>query len=189
MRKYSRHRCTCTDVFTIGWIGSPVTECYLQQIAPALSEVCRRNRARVVLVGAQNAQFQNVPVKMHPWSEEGEERDIQSFDVGIMSLPDEPWERGKCGYKLIQYMACEKPVVASPVGINQGLVEHGVNGFLASNLQEWVEALSTLQHNKYLREDMGKAGRNLIEREYSLQVTAPRLLSILRSALTAGGVL
>ena len=143
MRKYSRHRCTCTDVFTIGWIGSPVTECYLQQIAPALSEVCRRNRARVVLVGAQNAQFQNVPVKMHPWSEEGEERDIQSFDVGIMPLPDELWERGKCGYKLIQYMACEKPVVASPVGINQGLVEHGVNGFLASNLQEWVKALST----------------------------------------------
>ena len=98
-----------------------------------------------------------------------------------MPLPDNPWERGKCGFKLIQYMACGLPVIASPVGVNSKIVEHGVNGFLAETQEEWEAALSTLIADSDLRQQMGKAGREKVEREYSLQVTGPKLVALLKS--------
>ena len=98
-----------------------------------------------------------------------------------MPLPDNPWERGKCGFKLIQYMACGLPVIASPVGVNSEIVEHGVNGFLAETQEEWEAALSTLIADSDLRQQMGKAGREKVEREYSLKVTGPKLVALLKS--------
>src|SRR5438874_1070790 len=92
------------------------------------------------------------------WSESTEVAELQRFDVGIMPLRDAPMERGKCGYKLIQYMACGRPVVASPVGASRQIVEHGTNGFLASTAAEWVAALRALQ-DPALRRRMGAAGR------------------------------
>ena len=100
-----------------------------------------------------------------------------------MPLPDEPWERGKCGYKLIQYMACGKPVVASPVGANTAIVETGVVGFLADSIEEWVNSLQRLWDDEVLRLSMGQAGRDKVERDYSTQVTAPRLAKALRQAI------
>ena len=99
-----------------------------------------------------------------------------------MPLPDAPWERGKCGYKLIQYMACGKPVVGSPVGVNRQIVSHGVNGFLAESTAQWSDALSRLLGDADLRLRMGAAGRALVEQSYSVQVTAPRLAALLRMA-------
>jgi len=99
-----------------------------------------------------------------------------------MPLPDNPWERGKCGFKLIQYMACGKPVVASPVGVNREIVVDGVNGFLASTPKEWVEALLRLKADPELRRAMGEKGRRMVEEKYCLQVTAPRLHRILLEA-------
>lgn len=168
--------------FTIGWIGSPPTAGYIKLVQPALSEVCKDGKARVVLVGSGPVELEDVPVEVLPWSEDGEVAAVQSFDVGIMPLLDEPWERGKCGYKLIQYMACGRPVIASPVGINQQIVEQGVNGFLASSIADWVAALNKLRDNISLREAMGRAGRSKVEKHYCVQVTAPRLVEILQSA-------
>jgi len=105
------------------------------------------------------------------------------MDIGVMPMPDTPWTRGKCGYKLIQYMACGLPVVAAPVGVNAEIVEHGVNGFLASTDQEWREALSTLLANPELRRRMGAAGRKKVEEHYSLQVWGPRVAELLRSVI------
>lgn len=168
------------DEPTIGWIGSPVTTKYLTAIEGALWEAARRHAARVIVVGGGRFHFRGVPMQREDWSEDTEVASIQRFSVGIMPLPDDPWERGKCGYKLIQCMACGVPVVASPVGVNASIVEHGVNGFLASTEQEWVEALSTLLADPLLRERMGRAGREKVEREYSLQVMAPRVVRLLR---------
>jgi glycosyltransferase involved in cell wall biosynthesis len=168
--------------FTIGWIGSPATAKYIQLVQPALSEVCRNGKARVVLVGSGPVKLADVPVVVLPWSEDSEVAAIQGFDVGIMPLPDEPWERGKCGYKLIQYMACGRPVIASPVGINRQIVEQGVNGFLASDMTDWVTSLNELRDNASLRESMGRAGRSKVEKQYCVQVTAPRLAEILQWA-------
>lgn len=103
-----------------------------------------------------------------------------------MPLTDTPWARGKCGYKLIQYMACGLPVIASPVGVNTEIVEHGVNGFLASTEAEWIEALRTLLSDAALRARMGEAGRRKVERDYSLQVWGPRVAQILRDAANQG---
>jgi len=92
-----------------------------------------------------------------------------------MPLLDSPWERGKCGYKLIQYMACGLPVVASPVGVNASIVRDGVNGFWSHDAQSWACALEKLLTDASLRERMGAEGRQKVERDYCLQVTAPRL--------------
>ena len=162
-------------VFTIGWIGSPSTAIYLQAIAPALAEVCKSGAVRVRLIGSGPVSLSGVPVEIVPWSEDTEVSEIRKFDVGIMPLPDEPWARGKCALKLIQYMAGRLPLVASPVGVNNTILEHGVNGYLANSLAEWKWALRALAKDPVLRRRMGLAGRAKVEREYSLQVTAPLL--------------
>lgn len=174
---------TAERVFTIGWIGSPSTTGYLKQIGPALAAVCGNGRARLVLVGAADILLPGVPLELRPWSEETEVSDIQLFDVGIMPLPDTPWERGKCGYKLIQCMACGLPVVAAPVGVNRQIVDHGINGFHASDLDEWVQALTVLRDDYNKRRVMGQAAREKVVAEYSLQANGPRLLELLQSAL------
>lgn len=171
------------QVFRIGWIGSPSTTKYLQLIHSALVRVCRQTGAELVLVGAGPIHLEGVSMERREWAESSEVEDIQSFDVGVMPLVDEPWERGKCGYKLIQYMGCCCPVVASPVGVNRDIVHHGSNGFLADCEDEWVRYLSILQGETELRKRMGSVGRTLVEREYSVQVMAPRLAFILTSAV------
>ena len=168
-------------VFTIGWIGSPATAKYLHIVHPALAEVCKNGSARLVLVGSGQFKLDGVPTEIHPWSEETEVAEIQSLDVGIMPMPDEAWARGKCGYKLIQYMACARPVIASPVGVARQIIGESRNGFLAAATKDWVEAFRVLREDQRLRERMGKAGRINVERQYSIQVTAPLLVSLLRS--------
>lgn len=166
------------DPFTVGWIGSPSTAEYLQLAQPALAELLSGDD-RFIVVGADDVELESVPVETRVWSEETEVSDIRTFDVGIMPLPDRPWERGKCGYKLIQYMACGIPVVASPVGINQDIVEEGVNGYLVDSQSEWDDAINNLRDSPNLREKMGKNGRKKVEEEYCLEVTAPKICSLL----------
>jgi glycosyltransferase involved in cell wall biosynthesis len=171
------------EVFTIGWIGSPSTAKYLRLVGPALSDLCRNGKARVTLVGSGQVDLTGVPTEIRDWSEDTEVASVQDFDVGIMPLWDEPWTRGKCGYKLIQYMACALPVVASPVGMNRQIVDQGISGYLTRTVEDWVRALSDLRDNRTKGEAMGKAGRIKVEKQYCLQVTAPRLLSLLREAV------
>jgi glycosyltransferase involved in cell wall biosynthesis len=171
------------EQFRIGWLGSPITAPYLGLVRDALEEVVKRTGAHLVLVGAGDQDpLTGVEKELLPWSAGSEVAHIQSFDVGIMPLTDGAFEQGKCGYKLIQYMACGLPVVASPVGVNKRIVEQGVNGFWASTTADWVEALVKLAGDTEMRHALGKAGRNKVEQEYSLQVTAPRLLEILTEA-------
>lgn len=169
-------------VFTIGWIGSPCSDQWLRTIRPALQEVCREGNTRVVAIGAGNTGLEGLPVEVKVWSEETEIEELRRFDVGIMPLADSPFARGKCGFKLIQYMASARPVVASPVGENVKIVADGVNGFLANTQEEWVRALKQLRADAALRRRMGEAGRARVEQHYCLQVTAPRILQLLREA-------
>ncbi len=164
----------------IGWIGSPSTSRYLLQVAPALAQVCAAGQAKVCLVGAAPIDLPGVPVERITWNESTEVAALQSFDVGIMPLPDEPWARGKCGFKLIQYMACRLPVVASPVGMNTEIVEDGVNGYLASTTEEWVSAIKRLCSDGELRQHMGAAGRKSVEENFCLSVTAPKMIKLIK---------
>jgi len=175
------------DIFTIGWIGSPATSKYLELIKLPLIKFQESNRFKLVLVGAGEFNVDEFSVENRLWSEDTEVKDIQGFDVGIMPLPDEPWERGKCGYKLIQYMACGKPVIASPVGVNKDIVENGVNGYLVRNEDEWVEALKTLYNYPDLALSIGEQNRAKVEENYCIQVTAPRLDYCLKSVVSNRG--
>ena len=108
------------------------------------------------------------------------------MDIGIMPLPDEPWARGKSGYKLVQYMACGLPLVASPVGVNSSIVEDGVSGFLAADIAAWRTALDRLIADPALRAAMGWAGRARAVENYSLASQAPRLIEAMRGAVARG---
>jgi glycosyltransferase involved in cell wall biosynthesis len=167
--------------FTIGWIGSPTTATYLGLIRTSLEQAYHRG-ARLVAVGARRAVLPDLPFETHEWNESTEVSEIARFDVGVMPLGDGPWEQGKCGYKLIQYMACGRPVVASAVGANRHIVQHGETGFLAETEAEWTEALTRLAGDRALRERMGRAGRQDVERRYSLHVTTPVLAGLLARA-------
>ena len=171
--------------FTIGWVGSPSTSRHISIAAEALTNFCREKNVEFRAMGALQRDLDEIPGKMVPWNEESEVEELYRFDVGIMPLSDTPWERGKCGFKLIQYMACGLPVVASPVGINKEIVEHGVNGFLASSTEEWVKYLGILKGDPELCRTMGVAGRGIVEGKYSLEMVAPKLVSILKEAAEA----
>ncbi len=166
------------DGFTVGWIGTPRTSRYLAAVAPALAAA----KVRVLLVGAAEDALAELDVERRPWTEDAEVELLQSIDAGIMPLPDEPFERGKCGYKLIQYMACGKPVVATPVGVNREIVADGANGFLAESEGEWRGALERLAGDADLRAELGANGRRLVEERYSLAATRARLAALLREA-------
>ena len=101
------------------------------------------------------------------WSEKKEIENILNFDIGIMPLHDDTWSRGKCGFKLVQYMSCKKPVIASPVGMNCSLVKDGENGFLVKTVDEWFDAFEKLYLNKEMRRNMGDDNFSKIETEYN----------------------
>lgn len=185
-RKYAaRPAGTTDDAVTIGWIGSPATAKYLQAISEPLASACRSTGARVRLIGAGADALPGIPADIQAWDEATEAESIAAFDIGIMPLADGPWERGKCGFKLIQYMACGVPVIASPVGVNRRIVEHGVHGFLASSAKEWVEAITGLAADASARARMGAQGRLRVEDFYSTQVVAPRIVRLLLQAAGA----
>lgn len=168
---------------TIGWIGSPSTWALVRPLRPLLEAMCKAHRVRFKAVGAGAAaeadRFEGA--ELVEWSEASEVAEVQSMDIGIMPLTDSPFVRGKSGYKLIQYMACGLPVVASPIGVNREIVEHGVNGFLAETPGEWRAALDQLIAEPDLRERMGAAGRARVVERYSLASQAPRLIDLFRS--------
>lgn len=166
---------------TIGWIGSPSTWTYVIPYLPMLTELAAREDVAVRVVGAGPRADGLAGVESIAWREATEIAEVQRMDIGIMPLPDEEWARGKCGFKLIQYMACGLPVIASPVGVNGEIVEHGVNGFLASSPEEWRTALTRLIEDPALRRRMGDAGRERAVERYSLAAHAPRLLALLQA--------
>jgi glycosyltransferase involved in cell wall biosynthesis len=155
----------------IGWIGTPITAALLRPLLPVFLRLQSRF-PRVVFrfIGAgEGIESSELRYEAPAWSEETEGQLLAECDVGIMPLPDTEFMRGKCGLKLVQSMACGLPVVASPVGVNREIVENGENGILASSDAEWEEALGRLIANREVRLRMGKAARQKVENEYTLE--------------------
>ncbi|HOZ46274.1 MAG TPA: glycosyltransferase family 4 protein [Candidatus Hydrogenedentes bacterium] len=165
------------DIYRIGWIGNPSTAAYLEPLADVFRAI---PDAEVCLVGADPAQWPGPRVEFRPWQLDTEMLDLARFSVGIMPQPDTPWALGKCGLKALLYMACGIPVVASPVGVAREIIEHNVNGFLASTAHEWREAFERLR-DPALRARFGAAGRATVVARYSLEGAAPRLLHLLET--------
>ncbi|HBN8469016.1 glycosyltransferase family 4 protein [Pseudomonas aeruginosa] len=178
LERYEVRDESCSKKTVIGWIGSPSTQKYLLDIAPELVKLCVEYQASMLLVGATpeiSSYFSGVYVDVKAWKEEDEVGYIRQMTIGIMPLPDGPWEKGKCGYKIIQYMACGVPVVASPVGVNIEIVENNESGLLAEGSRGWRESLQKLLQSSELRRECGRNGRSSVEKIYSLQVQSRRL--------------
>lgn len=163
-------------VVTIGWIGSPTTWAFVEPLVPHLQRLAARPDVRIKIVGAGRLASKPDGIEFVDWSEDREVAEIQSMDIGVMPLPDEPFARGKCGYKLIQYGACGLPVVASPVGVNTEIVVEGETGFLADKPEAFVAALARLLADKALRERQGAAGRARVVELYSLAAHEKRFV-------------
>jgi len=183
LREYDpRPEASRGGVPVVGWTGSHSSAPYLGLVIPALRRLRERMAFRLLLVGVDRIDLPGLEAECRPWRPDTEARDLWDMDVGIMPLPDEPWARGKCGMKLIQYMGVGVPAVASPVGANRGIVEHEVTGFLASTEEEWVTSLERLLRDANLCHVMGGNGRKAVERRFSAEVQAPRVAAILRGA-------
>lgn len=182
VNQYAMTEPTPNSIFRVGWVGSPVTAPYLDLVREALVRLGQEASVKLVLIGSGRVPpFPNIQTEILSWNEKVERNISQLFDVGIMPLVDGPFERGKCGYKLIQYMAGALPVIASPVGVNRHIVEPGENGYLPTSSAEWLAALQTLRDDVQKRKMLGQAGRQKAEKLYNLQGTAPRLRNLLSS--------
>jgi glycosyltransferase involved in cell wall biosynthesis len=177
--RYSLTRAADGNVVTVGWVGTPISAGYIERVRPALEAARRKLPLRFVFVGPGAVRLGALPAEVREWTEDTEVQEIQRFDIGIMPLPDNPITRGKSGYKLVQYFACGRPAVASPVGVNSTIVTDGVDGFLARDDEQWIDSLTRLSMDPLLRRSMGDAGRAKVAMHYSVQVTAPRLAEMM----------
>ena len=186
--RYSSKKNLLKKSLTIGWIGSRSTQKYLLSIQEVLISVCKLYDARLLLVGATSEiaiKFSDLNVDIVPWSEEEEGRLISLMDIGIMPLSNGPWEKGKCGYKLIQYMASGVPTIASSVGANIDIIRNSNCGFLVDTNDEWKIALLKLLNNQEQCIRFGNAGRLAVEKIYSLRVQAPKIKKIFLEAINS----
>lgn len=168
--------------FYIIWVGTPSTEKYLNLLCSPLREISKKyNIILRVISHESKLRIDGVNIEHFNWNESSVVDYINNADIGIMPLTSTPWELGKCGYKLIQYMACSLPVIASNVGANKEIVEDGISGFLVNNSEEWVQAFQKLLDNKELRHQMGSAGRVIVENRYCTQVSNKKLIKLLQS--------
>lgn len=136
---------TTSEIFTIGWIGTPSNLPYLESIKDSLLKFIRINSdARLMIVSSicpSFFPFDNKQLVFRKWQADKENEMVNDFSIGIMPLPDNNWTRGKCGYKILQYMACNKPFIASPVGINASLIKKSFSGVSAETEPDWVARL------------------------------------------------
>lgn len=167
----------------IVWIGSPSTVQYLLELAEPLNELAKKQSFTLRVIGGGEITMPGVDVEVVAWSAETETNAIAECDVGVMPLHDTPWEQGKCAYKLIQYMACGLPTVASPIGASRDVVIEGETGFFADTHSAWVEKMGLLLSDAALRQQFGQAGLLRVQAEYSLQKIAPKLVNLLVKAM------
>ena len=194
-RKYNHHVVlmpTCVDTerqhnslkdqnthqIIIGWTGSHSTMNYLDDIVPVLKKIASDFNVGIVIISNKPPQFNFPNLVFIPWKEETEVDDLLRLNIGLMPLKEHKWSEGKCGFKLIQYMALGIPAVASPVGVNKLIIEHGKNGFLCSSEKDWYEALQKLIEDLSLRQSMGRSGRHTIAEHYSIQAKAETFLGL-----------
>ena len=157
-----------TTRLTIGWTGSHSTVKYIRELLPVFEELKKNiGDVRFLLIADRPPSFGHNLIEFKKWTIESEIQDLMEFDIGVMPLPDDEWTRGKCGFKLLQYMALGIPAVATPVGVNKSILDPSV-GILATTQAEWLYALMQLITNLELRKKMGLAGQKKVHTNYSV---------------------
>ena len=155
----------------LGWTGSHSTLKYLEHIAPVIRELEEELEFQFIVIADKKPALNLRSLVYIPWNKAGEIEDLLKMDIGLMPLPDEPWARGKCGFKAIQYMALGIPALVSPVGVNKDIVDDGINGFWCATTQEWKSRIRLLLSDVALRREMGESARRKTRQHYSVEAT------------------
>lgn len=156
------------EIIKICWIGLGKNIGYLEDLKDVFLRLKKERKFVLTVISNKLPDLKDVPMEFIEWSEEKEGEEISKCHIGISPMPDNLWTKGKGGYKIIQYFASGLPAIGSPVGANLEIIEHGKNGFLAKNEEEWLENLIFLIDNKEKRKFFGKNGREKVERFFNL---------------------
>jgi glycosyltransferase involved in cell wall biosynthesis len=140
-------------------------------------------RVTIKIVSDEKPKLFGESIKWEKWEEKKELEQLLSFDIGIMPLVSNPWTMGKCGFKIIQYMAAGIPVICSPVGTNIEIIKNGDNGFCADNIPQWQEAISKLISDVHLYKAMSIAGRQTVEKYYNLSSWGPHFAKQIKKCI------
>ena len=170
------------EEFILGWIGSPSTKRYIEKFFPVFEKIHSKYPFfKVHLIGL-NENYEKYPfIKTIKWTKETEVLEINKFSLGVMPLYDSPFEKGKCSYKLIQYMGCSKPCIASPIGSNNQVITENWNGKFAKNEDEWFDEIDFFVNNKEALIKFGLNGRKRIEEIYNLQTNVIKINRIFKN--------
>lgn len=173
-------------VICIGWSGSITTIKHYDHAVPVLKRVRKKygDKVKFKVIGDKNYTNNDLSIVGIAWSKENEVEELNTFDIGIMPLPDDEWSKGKCGLKGLQYMSIEIPTIMSPVGVNTEIIQDGVNGFLARTEDEWVEKISRLIESPELRKKLGQAGRKTVLEKYSVNANKEKYLSLFQKMIS-----
>ncbi len=176
--KYVPHDQDHEGLISIGWIGTPITSKYLELVRRPIERLAQIAPIRFIVIGAQAPDWHGVQTQTHDWAEENEAKLIRWMDIGIMPLEDTLWEKGKCGLKLLQYMAGNVVPVGSDVGANRDIIDHGIDGFLCKTEDDWFETLKDLAENQEKRVQVADAALKKVRKDYSIDVAAQKLIEI-----------
>lgn len=187
VKRYTKAKQHSSERVTIGWTGSHSTLKYLDRIVPVLAELRKTIEFKLIIIADKKPELDLNNWSFIPWNAETEIEDLQKIDIGLMPLEHDEWAEGKCGFKLIQYLALGIPAVASPVGVNKQIIEENVNGFLCNDDAQWLNALKTLISDVELRQRFGEAGRKKIVEEYSIEGNKEKFLGLFGSSLPTAG--
>ena len=170
------------DSFIIGWTGLGLNLVYLYEIESAIKQIMDKyNNIELCILSDQKPEFKSLPSnKVHfiKWNEKIESKILTEWDIGIMPLPDNEFTRGKCSFKMLQYMAAGLPVVVSPIGMNKNVLQKGNIGFGASKYDEWIDNIEYLYKNKAIRLNMGNSGRMIVKKYFDRSVISKQLADI-----------
>ena len=169
-----------SDGITLGWTGSHSTLKYLEGILPVVKMLEQEfpEQFKFVVVADKRQSFSLASLHFIPWNRETEIKDLVQFDIGLMPLTDDVWSQGKCGLKALQYMSLGIPTVASAVGVNRSILDHGVNGYLCSSEADWKTSLMNLIRDPSMRRKMGLAAREKVISNYSVDSNKEKFLSL-----------
>ena len=169
----------------IGWVGSHTTIKHFELISDVYLELKTKynNKVEFIVIGDENYKNEKLNLQGKKWENDKEVQLFNSFDIGVMPLPNNDWTKGKCGMKGLLYMSVGLPTVMSNVGMNKDIINDGINGFLPTGNKEWIDVLSKLIEDKELRKKIGDKGRETVLEKYSKNIIKKTYLDLYTSIM------
>ena len=167
-----------TKKIKLGWTGSHSTVSYLEELEPVFIQLSNRIDFELIVISDKKPDLKIPELSFFKWNKNSEISDLNQIDIGLMPIGNSAWDKGKCGFKALQYMSLGIPALVSPYGVNEKIVEHGKNGFHCQSESEWIENIVFLAENLTLLEEMGKSARLFIENNYSVSANKDKYLHL-----------